>query len=222
MIVFMTFIPLNIIRREHPSKNTIMSQLNHEKYDSKNPIAQKLLKGFMLCVSNLVRSIDSPILSVTECGCGQGHINRHLESLLPGAQIKGFDIDAKDLAIAKKNRMNPSSDLYIKSIYEIDKNEKADLVVCCEVLEHLEHPDLALEKMTKLNAQNYLFSVPNEPTWRILNFMRGKYMREWGNTPDHCNHWSTRKFCQFVGQQLDIIQIKKPLPWSMVLAQPKR
>jgi len=196
-------------------------QQHHEKYDSKNPIAQKMIQGFMNSVSNITKAIDKPITSITECGCGQGHLNRHLEELFPTVQVKGFDIDENDLNLAIEKKKSTSTDLYLKSIYDIDKQESADLVVCCEVLEHLEHPELALKKMTSLQADYYLFSVPREPIWRVLNFMRGKYMKDWGNTPDHCNHWSTRSFKHFVNTELDLIQVNTPLPWTMVLAKPK-
>lgn len=194
---------------------------NHEKYDSKNPIAIKMIDGFMNSIKSLIASIPSEIQTVIECGCGQGHVNQHLESLMPHGKVKGFDIDLPDLQIAQQNRVNPETQLYQKSIYEIGENEQADLVVCCEVLEHLEDPNLALQKMASLHADHYLFSVPNEPLWRILNFMRGKYMRDWGNTPDHCNHWSRKKFIAFVSQELDVIAVKKPMPWTMLLAKPK-
>ncbi|GAA4822212.1 hypothetical protein GCM10011365_24810 [Marinicella pacifica] len=196
-------------------------QPHHEKYDSTNPIAQKMLDGFMNSITNLTQQITSDISSITECGCGQGHVNRHLEKLFPKAEVKGLDIDEPDVKIANSNKLRQNTQLYIKSIYNIDAEEQANLVVCCEVLEHLENPRLALQKMAELNADYYLFSVPREPLWRILNFMRGKYMKDWGNTPDHRNHWSTRGFIKFVNQELEVVSVNKPLPWTMVLAKPK-
>lgn len=196
-------------------------QPHHEKYDSTNPIAQKMLDGFMNSITDLTQQIPSNIESITECGCGQGHVNRHLERLFPEAVIKGLDIDEPDVKIANRNKLRQQTQLYIKSIYDINKEEQADLIVCCEVLEHLEDPQLALQKMASLKADYYLFSVPREPIWRILNFMRGKYMKDWGNTPDHRNHWSTRGFIQYVNQELEVVAVNKPLPWTMILAKPK-
>lgn len=196
-------------------------QPQHPKYDSSNPIAQKMVSGFMDSISDLSQQIPSAINSITECGCGQGHVNRHLEELFPKAMIKGLDIAEQDVEIANNNTLKKDTQLYIKSIYDINIQEQADLIVCCEVLEHLENPHLALQKMATLKADYYLFSVPREPLWRILNFIRGKYMKDWGNTPDHRNHWSTRGFVKFVNQELDILAVNKPLPWTMILARPK-
>lgn len=196
-------------------------KIHHEKYDSPNPIAQKLLNGFINSITQLSQHIQTPITSVTECGCGQGHVNRHLEHLFPAAVIKGFDLNPEDVSIASDHKMSESTQLYTKNIYDTDANELADLIVCCEVLEHLDEPGRALQIMAALKADHYLFSVPNEPIWRILNFMRGKYIKDWGNTPDHRNHWSTRAFVNFVSQELNVTEVLKPLPWTMVLAQPK-
>jgi 2-polyprenyl-3-methyl-5-hydroxy-6-metoxy-1,4-benzoquinol methylase len=197
------------------------NQPHHEKYDSSNPIAQKMLDGFMNSITDLTQQIPSAINRITECGCGQGHVNQHLERLFQEAMIRGIDIDTPDVKIAINNKLRQNTQLYIKSIYDIDAEEQADLVVCCEVLEHLENPQLAIQKMAGLNADYYLFSVPREPLWRILNFMRGKYMKDWGNTPDHRNHWSTRGFINFINQELEVVTVNKPLPWTMILAKPK-
>ncbi len=197
-----------------------MTDQHHEKYDSTNPIAQKLINQFMTSIDSLLTLTSHDIQSVTECGCGQGHVNRRLEQLYPNARIKGLDISDADLAIANAEKLSSQTELYNKSIYDIGEHEKADLVVCCEVLEHLENPELALQKMSQLNARYYLFSVPREPLWRILNMMRGKYWSDWGNTPDHCNHWSSRGFKKFVNAELTIIASRQPLPWTMILAKP--
>ncbi|MGJ8664212.1 MAG: class I SAM-dependent methyltransferase [Marinicella sp.] len=193
----------------------------HDKYDSKNIISQKLIAGFMNTIDVLTQNINQDISNITECGCGQGHVNRQLEHLFPEAKIKGFDIAKDDILIADSEKLLSSTQFYHKSIYDLDQTDSAQLMVCCEVLEHLVEPHSALKKMAACKADYYLFSVPNEPIWRILNMARGKYLKDWGNTPDHRNHWSTRKFCKFISTELNVLVVKKPLPWSMVLATSK-
>ena len=80
---------------------------------------------------------------------------------------------------------------YVDSIYNIDSNDNNyDLVIACEVLEHLEEPEIALSELFRISNKYVLISVPNEPFWRIANFARGKYLNRLGNTPGHINHWS--------------------------------
>lgn len=205
------------------SNKNILSDLKGDKYTSKNPIAIKLLNNFFNTISSLLKLIDpNDINSMTECGCGKGQVTQFITDNIKLKSVNSFDISEEDLLICKNNNIKEYVNFYAKSIYDIDINEKADLIVCCEVLEHLDFPDKALKKMSELNAKYYLFSVPNEPLWCILNFLRGKYIRHWGNTPGHLNHWSTKRFIQTVGKYYDVIEVRKPLPWTMLLAQLKK
>lgn len=206
---------------DNNTKN-ILTDLQGDKYTSQNPIAKKLLHNFFQEISNLLMLMDkNRITTMTECGCGKGQVTQFISNCIKLEHIKSFDISLEDLQISENDNDKDFIQFYQKSIYEITEEENADLIVCCEVLEHLEYPDKALKKMSELKGKYYLFSVPNEPIWRVLNFMRGKYMSNWGNTPDHCNHWSTKQFIKFVEQYLEIIEVRRPLPWTMILAKPK-
>jgi hypothetical protein len=71
--------------------------------------------------------------------------------------------------------------------------------------------------LKRVSKKFVLLTVPNEPHFTIQRFLRGKNMRKWGDHPEHINHWSTKKFRTFVSQHLRIWDVKKPLPWTMVL-----
>jgi 2-polyprenyl-3-methyl-5-hydroxy-6-metoxy-1,4-benzoquinol methylase len=93
------------------------------------------------------------------------------------------------------------------------------MVVCCEVLEHLDDPERALRALALLNTEYYVFSVPREPIWRVLNFMRGKYLGQLGNTPGHLQHWSATSFQKLISRYFDIDERRFPLPWTMLLCR---
>ena len=61
-------------------------------------------------------------------------------------------------------------------------------------------------------------SVPFEPIWRIGNMARRRYLRDFGNTPGHVNHWTRWGFKRFVGKQFSVSDTRSPLPWTMVRA----
>ena len=105
-----------------------------------------------------------------------------------------------------------------RSIYELDPGEdRADLVVCCEVLEHVERPADALAALRGIGARDYIVSVPCEPLWRVLNMARGKYLGALGNTPGHLNHWSRGGFIRFLERGgLQAERCLQPLPWTIV------
>ena len=189
-----------------------------EKYESKNPISNYLVKNFFKNIEKMINSISSKdkVKSALEAGCGDGYLSQFLIKInVP--LVKSFDI-SESLVTLAKNRV-PSHNFYIQSIYEMDRCEDADLIICCEVLEHLETPDLALEKIYECSQKYVILSVPNEPIWRILNILRGKYLSDYGNTFGHINHWSKNKFIKFVEQRFEIIKVATPLPWTMILAK---
>ena len=98
------------------------------------------------------------------------------------------------------------------------KDKQFDLVICCEVLEHVEDFQKALKELYRISNKYLLVSVPNEPIWRMLNMARGKYLSDFGNTPGHINHWSISAFKKLIKSSDFIILDKKyPFPWQMML-----
>jgi hypothetical protein len=67
-----------------------------------------------------------------------------------------------------------------------------------------------------------VLSVPSEPVWRIGNMARGRYLRQWGNTPGHVNHWGKRGFVRAVSRHFEVEDVASPLPWTMLRARPCR
>lgn len=187
----------------------------YDKYSSNNAIVKQLMRNFfkdMDCLLNQVK-----FQSVLEAGCGEGEITNYIKSNYE-IYIEGFDIG--HLAIEKA--INNYKDIFFRtqSIYETDyKENQFDLVICSEVLEHLEYPQKALDNILKITSKYAVLSVPNEPIWRVLNMCRGKYLKDFGNTPGHINHWSKSSFLELVNDYGRIIDIKSPLPWTMVLIE---
>ena len=190
-----------------------------QKYISKNIISKYLIANFFYSVNELVKLSNSN--SIHEVGCGEGHIISNI--LEDEYSILGSDISQECLDIAK--RMLPRShniELRNQNIYDLNKDKhSADLVICCEVLEHLDDPKKAMEALLSITNKNLILSVPREPLWRILNILRLTHLKNAGNTPGHLNHWSKRSFVAFISDYMDVVSIKSPLPWTLLLCKPK-
>ncbi|MBW8035004.1 MAG: class I SAM-dependent methyltransferase [Planctomycetes bacterium] len=191
----------------------------YDKYNTKNPVARYMMNNFLDSASAFLLSIKDDIDSITEVGCGEGHLANHIHSLGITEKISCCDFSEQVIDIARKNYQNTNIRFYQKDIYHIGPEEMADLIVCCEVLEHLEEPEKALEKIVTIAGKYCLLSVPNEPLWKVLNLCRGKYIRHLGNTPGHINHWNSGEFVNLISQYFEVIGTKKPLPWTMVLCK---
>ena len=108
----------------------------YDKYGTRNPIARALVRGFLDAVTGLYRSVGAR--TVLEVGCGEGLLAQQLWSSAP--QPKRFV--ASDLVLDRISpRLDPSIERVQASIYELPfEDDSFDLVVCCEVLEHIADP----------------------------------------------------------------------------------
>ena len=184
-----------------------------------NPIARRMVAGFDMALEALVATVQPRPGSVHEVGCGEGRLSRRLHARW-GIEVRATDF-SRELIAENLARGDAGIRYVARSIYELSPGEDhADLVVCCEVLEHVERPAEALAALRRVEARDYLLSVPCEPIWRALNMARGKYWSARGNTPGHLNHWSRRGFVDFLragGFQVE--SCLRPLPWTMVLGR---
>ena len=193
----------------------------YDKYGSRNPVVRRIMRGFEDALSGLfVKAAPS---SVHEIGCGEGYwVLRWNRS---GIAARGADFSSEAIRLARLNaaEQGVSADLFeVRSIYELEaQRDGADLLVCLEVLEHLERPDEALRALQRVVRNHLIVSVPREPVWRLLNLARGKYVADLGNTPGHVQHWSARAFTQLLARYFQLVEVRTPLPWTMALCRPR-
>jgi len=177
---------------------TIQPEGNYyNKYNSTNSVANKLMSSFLNAMDEMLQSISSDKLgSILEAVCGEGNVTQYVHQLFPEIKMDAFDISHKYIDEAKNNY--PGIIFSVGSIYDIKASDTSYyLIICSEVLEHMDRPDAAFAELIRVNRKYILHSVPNEPTWRILNMARGKYWSSFWNTPGHVNHWSSKKFEEF-------------------------
>lgn len=194
---------------------------NHfDKYASKNPIVKWMMNGFLNSLDSLIAKTGEQ--SIHEIGCGEGVLSLRL--IERGYQVRGCDFSEIAVRLARQNAIqrNVNSDFFqVKSIYDLNENDVAPLVMCCEVLEHLEQPNIALKNLAKIAKPWLILSVPREPIWSILNMARGKYWSDLGNTPGHIQQWSADEFIKMVSEVVEVVEVKNPFPWTMLLCKAK-
>ncbi len=199
---------------------TLVSGNTYDKYGSKNPIARYLMSGFLGAFDRMLAL--SGAQAARELGCGEGYLSIRLAQ--KGLRIAASDLSENVLMEARQNAMAAGADISFSledAQTPTSLPEFSDLIVCCEVLEHVREPETALRNIAALGARYFLFSVPNEPLWRVLNMARGKYWTDWGNTPGHIQHWSSNAFKQMLERYFEIEAFSTPLPWSMALCSAK-
>jgi trans-aconitate methyltransferase len=190
----------------------------YDKYGSRNPIVRWLMRGFADSLEALVD--ETGARAIHEVGCGEGHWTltwaaRHISA-------RGSDFSSQVIELARSNAARQRVDAAFKvaNVYDLRRPaDAAELVVCCEVLEHLEEPERALAVLHELATPWLIASVPREPVWSAMNMARGKYWSSLGNTPGHIQRWNTREFVNLLARTFDIVSVRRPLPWTMVLCR---
>jgi 2-polyprenyl-3-methyl-5-hydroxy-6-metoxy-1,4-benzoquinol methylase len=190
----------------------------YDKYATSNPIERRLVGRFLAELDRLVG--ETGARDVHEVGCGEGELALRLAGR--GLRVRGTDPDAEVIAEAREGARAAGLDVSfdpmpIESL-EADR-DAAELIVCCEVLEHVEDPDAALKKLAGLARPWLIVSTPREPLWRVLNLARLKYVGDLGNTPGHLNHWSRRGLLRMLSDSVEVVEVRSPLPWTMTLCR---
>lgn len=188
------------------------------KYEERNPISRFANRTFLRTVVSLMSSIKYG--SLLDAGSGEGVVLQQPGVIQHGLTV-ALDIDPERIVNAV--RRLPEVEPIVGSLYALPfRNNSFDAVISLEVLEHLSQPELALQELSRVASGHLLASVPHEPWWRIANMMRFKYLREFGNTPEHVQHWSALGFRRFIMRQFSVLKIRLAFLWTFILAEARR
>jgi ubiquinone/menaquinone biosynthesis C-methylase UbiE len=196
-----------------PSDNVVGNV--YDKYGTKNPVARALMRGFLSAVTQLY-SRAAP-QTVLEVGCGEGELAAHLlRAARRPARFVVTDVDLGSLA----PDLDPMIEPLQASVYELPFADASfDVVLCCEVLEHLHDPERGLAEVARVAGRAAIVSTPREPLWRVLNVLRGRYLRDLGNTPGHVQHFGRRSLIRLVEKHMRVVEVRRPMPWTIVLGE---
>ncbi len=187
------------------------------KYTQQNAVTRFVLDRFYGAVTTLARSV--PARRWLEVGCGEGFSTDRLRRMLPlGGSLEASELEPRLCAAARER--NPTVKVTEESIYQLGRATGSfDLVMALEVLEHLEEPQKALLELVRVTQGWLLLSVPREPIFRLANVARARYLKAFGNTPGHIQNWSKQEFVELVGGVAEIVEVRAPVPWTVVLAR---
>jgi 2-polyprenyl-3-methyl-5-hydroxy-6-metoxy-1,4-benzoquinol methylase len=190
----------------------------HDKYASTNPLVRRLMGRFLSDLDGLVERTGAR--EVHEVGTGEGELAIRLARR--GLRARGTDAFPQVLQEARRRADAAGVEIEFEATpaeWLEPPGHAAELIVCCEVLEHLEDPERALEVLSGLARPWLIASVPREPLWRALNLARLQYVGALGNTPGHLNHWSKGGFVRFLTSRFEVVEVRSPTPWTMVLCR---
>lgn len=193
---------------------------NLEKHTTKNPISRMFLDNFLKTVVDTIKPLS--VKSVLDVGCGEGFTLATLKKEKFLQKLEGVDSVKESISMGKK--LHPDIMMKLGDIYDLEyKDNSFDILLCTEVLEHLQNPHAALKELLRVSKRYVLVTVPNEPWFTISRILRGKNLLKLGAHPEHIQWWTSSAFHKFVSKQKGVkIRVRKfPFPWTMILLEKK-
>jgi 2-polyprenyl-6-hydroxyphenyl methylase/3-demethylubiquinone-9 3-methyltransferase len=119
-------------------------------------------------------------LSILDIGCGGGLMCEPLTRL--GGQVTGIDAGEKAIEIAKSHAADNNLDIKYLCETSDQHNEKYDVVLALEILEHVDHVDQFVQSVLKCTKPDGLviFSTLNRtPKSFALGIVAAEYILRW-------------------------------------------
>jgi 2-polyprenyl-3-methyl-5-hydroxy-6-metoxy-1,4-benzoquinol methylase len=190
-----------------------------KKYRAKNPVKRALIRRFVSSLHELFESGDAP-RSVLEIGVGEGFLSGFLSERFPDVEFSGVDLNERDLALLAQKF--PRIKRYCANIYDLSALPGGyDLIICAEVLEHVDEPERALEQIVKLAPKRVILTVPHEPWFMLSNLAMGKNVTRLGNDIEHVNHFTVSSFRRLLARRLELSRVTTSYPWILAAGRPK-
>ena len=151
-----------------------------DKYGSRNPVVRSIMRGFDRGLEELL-ALAGPVRSVLDVGCGEGHVTARLARVFPDARVLGTDFSRAIVDVAR--RTHPGIAFEPVSIYDAAATGTWDMVVACEVFEHLDddalraagrhgHRNLAVMRLRDFDDGMNRFDLRHQRQIRLLLLVR--------------------------------------------------
>jgi 2-polyprenyl-3-methyl-5-hydroxy-6-metoxy-1,4-benzoquinol methylase len=200
------------------SSDGIVTGNTYDKYGSSNPVVKRLMAGFEGALQELF--VSAAPSSVLDVGCGEGVLVHRWATERPDARFVGIDLEEESIQSGWAERSAPNLDYRVMQAENLPfADGEFELASAIEVLEHVPDPAHTVAEMARCASRHLLVSVPREPLWRMVNMARGAYWAQLGNTPGHLNHWSRRSFVSLLSRHGEVVEVRSPFPWTMLLVR---
>jgi SAM-dependent methyltransferase len=200
------------------SDDGVVTGNTYDKYGSTNPVVRRLMSRFERDLDELFA--HAAPRSLLDVGCGEGVLVHRWAQRLGDGRVVGIDLQEESIQAGWEQRQAPNLEYRVMEAANLPfAQDEFELASAIEVLEHVPDPEHTLAEMARCAQRHLLVSVPREPLWRGLNMARGAYWSDLGNTPGHLNHWSRRSFVSLLSRHGEVVEVRSPFPWTMLLVR---
>lgn len=188
------------------------------KYAARSRVRRWLIRRFARSLFSMVEAAGQ-VASVLEVGIGEGFVSGLLLDRLPSARFAGLDGSSDD--VERVRQRFPRIRAAVGSAYDLSSATDApfDLILCIEVLEHLDAPERAVDAIADARPRRAVISVPHEPFFRLSNLAAGKNIHRLGNDPEHIQQFGPESFRRLLERRFEVIELRRSYPWLLALVR---
>jgi SAM-dependent methyltransferase len=192
---------------------------NYQKYKTGNPAMRWVIRRFVDRIVSLVEAAAPE--RVIDLGSGEGMIARELQRLPRAVEYRGIELQGEAVRVARAEVPGLRFDQGDLLAVEPEPGW-ADVALCLEVLEHLDEPAAAVDRIAAWTSSLAVVSVPWEPYFRTGNLLRGKYLPTLGNHPEHVQQFGPRSFAALLERRFRLVHVETCFPWLIARAAAPR
>ncbi len=135
--------------------------------------------------------------TVYDVGCGSAY---KLVHMLGEFETVGFDVPA---TVEFLRRTYPDRDW--RSVLFTERGlERADLVICSDVIEHVPDPDALLSFLEAVAKRDIVVSTPERNV--LYRSMTSRYRYGPPSNPTHLREWDAAELAAYLGERFDIVR----------------
>lgn len=188
-----------------------------------NPVRQEYLidrisSHFSL---NLDKNFSFSNLTLLDIGCGGGLLCEPFARL--GAQVTGIDASKNNIEVAKLHAQKTNLQIqYLNKLPEEIKNKKFDVILCMEVIEHVDNVNFFIESCSKLLNKNgiiFFATINRNPKSYLFAIVGAEYVLRW--LPIGTHDWKKfikpQEMINYVSTQQLIHQETKGVTFNPIL-----
>jgi len=145
---------------------------------------------------SLVRQSD---LTIADIGCGEGITLEKMHSLFPERKVLGIDFLSENIDICRHHGCKVEQG----DVYDLPLPSKSvDFVLFMEVIEHLEHPETAIQEIYRVLVPGgrLVIVFPNDMFFKIARILTLRF-REAAYDPGHVRQWTPHEMRDFLNSQ---------------------
>jgi SAM-dependent methyltransferase len=195
---------------------TASESTNYAKFQTANPVVKRLIDHFY---DRVLATISPSPSSLLDAGCGEGETLARFGDRLPPRVVA---VDASAAAVAFTAERFPGAEVSRERLELLPYGDgEFELVLCLEVLEHLDRPQDAVLELARVSAGQVIVSVPFEPWFQLGSLARGKHLSALGNHPEHVNHYNRRSLRELLEPAMAEVSVQVSFPWLIARCRPR-